>query len=86
MDKCGIPGWIRPYSHRRISPKFPLKDQRLAVGSSHTHCAPILSGILPKLFGTERPGAHQAGIDRYTRELTGVPEQVALDALPSRIP
>jgi neutral ceramidase len=86
VDNCGIPAWIRTEIHRRISVRFPLKDERFAVCSSHTHCAPMVSGILPNLFGLDLPAEHQAGIDRYTGDLIDAMEQVALEALASRRP
>ena len=86
VDNCGIPAWIRTEVHRRIALKYPLKDQRFAVCSSHTHCAPMVSGVLPNLFGMDIPAEHQAGIERYTRELTDALEQVALEALANRQP
>ena len=86
VDNCGIPAWIRTEIHRRISLRFPLQDQRFAVCSSHTHCAPMVSGILPNLFGMDLPAEHQAGINRYTKDLIDALEQVALDALASRRP
>jgi neutral ceramidase len=86
VDNCGVPAWIRTEVHRRLALKHPLKEPRFAVCSSHTHCAPMLSGILPNLFGMDIPAEHQAGIERYTRELTDALEGVALEALASRKP
>lgn len=86
VDNCGIPAWIRAELLRRLASKTPLKDPRLAICSSHTHCAPMVSGILPNLFGIDIPSEHQAAIDRYTVELTDALEQVALSALANRKP
>jgi len=86
VDNCGIPAWIRSELLQRLAAKAPLKDQRFAVCSSHTHCAPMVSGILPNLFGMDIPSEHQAVIDRYTKELTNALEQVALNALANRKP
>ena len=47
-----------------------LARERFAVGSSHTHSAPCLTGVAPNIFGKPIPTDEQAAIDRYTRELT----------------
>jgi lysophospholipase L1-like esterase len=86
VDNCGVPSWIRAEVHRRIALRHPLRDESFAVCSSHTHCAPMLAGVLPNLFGMDIPAEHQAGIERYTRELTDALEQVALEALANRRP
>ena len=53
----------------RLKRKASLDRERLAVGSSHTHSAPCLTGVAPNIFGKPIPADEQAAIDRYTREL-----------------
>nr|MBA3482562.1 c-type cytochrome [Pirellulales bacterium] len=69
--------------------KRQIKDERLAICSTHSHTTPALTGILPTMFGAPLPPEHQERVDRYTRALTDRVEQVALAALddlkPSRI-
>jgi lysophospholipase L1-like esterase len=86
VDNCGVPSQLRVEVRRRIALKYPLTDDRFAVCSSHTHCAPMIVGVLPNLFGMDIPAEHEAGIERYTRELTDALEQVALEALANRRP
>jgi len=71
---------------RRLSTKTKVQDERFAICSSHTHCAPMLLGVLPNLFGMDIPAEHMVAIERYTRELTDKIEQVALAALADRKP
>ncbi len=86
VDNCGVSGEIREEVARRLARKARLKNERLAIGSSHTHSAPCLKGILPNLFSQDIPPEHQEKIDRYTKELTDKLEQVALAALADRRP
>ena len=34
---------------RRLRQKSKVRDERFAIASSHTHCAPMLAGVLPFL-------------------------------------
>lgn len=81
VDNCGVPATMRAEVLRRVAGRTKLADARFAVCSSHTHCAPMLAGVLPNLFSTDIPAEHQANIDRYTRELTDQLERVVLAAL-----
>src|SRR5437868_2272869 len=69
-----------------LQAKAELEPSRLAITFSHTHTAPMLTGVAPTLFGMPIPAEHQEHIDRYTRELTHKLEQVALAALADRHP
>lgn len=68
VDNCGVPGALRAEVVRALAADG-ITDERLAVCSSHTHCAPMLNGVLTNLFGTDIPPDQQERIDRYTREL-----------------
>jgi hypothetical protein len=81
VDNCGVPATLRAEVLRRLAARTNLADARLAVCSSHTHCAPMLEGVLPNLFSTDIPPEHQVNIARYTRELTDALERVTLEAL-----
>ena len=86
VDNCGVPASIRDELVKRLAAKTKVIDARLALCSSHTHCAPMLVGILPNLFSIDVPPEHWAKVERYTRELTDKLEQVALAALADRQP
>ena len=60
--------------------------ERLAITATHTHTAPMLSGVLPTLFGEPIPAEHQVRIDRYTAELTQKLASVARSALQGQEP
>ncbi len=86
VDNCGVPASMREEVLRRLAKKTKIVSERFAICSSHTHCAPMLIGILPNLFGMDIPAEHLPAIERYTRELTDNIEKVVLAALADRKP
>ena len=86
VDNVGVPASIRDEVLRRLGAKTKVVSDRFAICSSHTHCAPMLIGVLPNLFGMDIPAEHLPAIERYTRELTDNIEKVALTALTDRKP
>jgi putative membrane-bound dehydrogenase-like protein len=86
VDNLGIPAAMTEAVAARLEKKSKLLRDRLAITASHTHTAPMLTGVAPTLFGTPIPKAHQEHIERYTAELTDKLEQVALAALADRKP
>jgi putative membrane-bound dehydrogenase-like protein len=85
VDNLGVPARIVAEVARRLEKKG-VRPGRLAVTATHTHTAPMLSGVCPTLFGVPIPADHQKHIDRYTEELTDALEKVALAALADRQP
>ena len=85
VDNVGVPEAITAELATRLA-RAGLARERLAVGSSHTHSAPCLTGAIPNIFGKPIPPDEQARIDRYTRDLVDKLEKVCLDALADRKP
>jgi putative membrane-bound dehydrogenase-like protein len=86
VDNLGIPARMVEEVAARLAKKAQLPRNRLAVTATHTHTAPMLTGVAPTLFGMPIPKEHQDHIDRYTAELTDKLEKVALAALEDRKP
>ena len=86
VDNVGVPASMREEVLRRIQANTKVTDARFAICSSHTHCAPMLIGVLPNIFGMDIPAEHLPAIERYTRELTDYIEKVARAALADRKP
>lgn len=71
VDNCGVPATVRAEVLRRLAAGgTTIADERLALHSTHTHCAPMLAGVLPFLFGADLPADQQQRVERYTEELT----------------
>jgi hypothetical protein len=81
IDNLGVPDDLVSELAARLQKSAGLKRERLSVTATHTHTAPMLSGVAPNLFSMAIPADHQARIDRYTRELTDNLEKVAHAAL-----
>jgi putative membrane-bound dehydrogenase-like protein len=81
VDNLGIPDALVAEVAARLQKHVTLPRDRLAITATHTHTAPMLTGVAPTLFGEPIPAAHQEHIDRYTRELTDKLEAAALAAL-----
>ena len=84
VDNCGVPASMRDEVLHRLAAKTKVTSDRFAICSSHTHCAPMLIGILPNLFGMDIPAEHLPAIQRYTRELTDNIEKAVMGALSAR--
>jgi sugar lactone lactonase YvrE len=86
VDNMGVPYTIRNEVLRRLAGKTNVVSDRFAISFSHTHCAPMLTGVGANLFSMDIPAEHLKAIDRYTHELTDKIEQVVLAALADRKP
>ncbi len=86
VDNLGIPARMVEEIAVRLERKAKLPRERLAITATHTHTAPMLTGVAPTLFGMPIAKEHQEHIARYTAELTDNLEKVALAALADRKP
>ena len=86
VDNLGVPDAMTREVARRLAEKASVRPERLAITATHTHTAPMLTGVAPTLFGQPIPADHRQRIDRYTRELTDKLEEAALAALKDRRP
>jgi putative membrane-bound dehydrogenase-like protein len=80
VDNLGIPKAIRAEVAKRLAAPMKLRPDRLTITATHTHCAPMLEGVAPTIFGTDIPEPHRAHIAQYTREFTTNLVKVALAA------
>ncbi|HEY1084794.1 MAG TPA: neutral/alkaline non-lysosomal ceramidase N-terminal domain-containing protein [Prosthecobacter sp.] len=87
VDNCGVPAVLRNEVLKRLKAAGNnIADERLALHSSHTHCAPALPGILPFLFGQELPDDEKTAVAKYGEELTGKLVKVVQQALAKQEP
>ena len=80
VDNCGVPASLRAQVLAALSAQ-KVSDDRLAVCSSHTHCAPMLNGMLKNMFGIDLPPDQQARVDQYTNDLRDWMVQAAKEAI-----
>lgn len=86
VDLLGVPRALRDEVADRLHRRAGLDPDRLAVAASHTHSAPLVTGLAPHIFGKPIPADQQRRIDQYTRVLVDRLEEVGLKALAQRRP
>jgi putative membrane-bound dehydrogenase-like protein len=86
VDSLCIPAYIREDVAQRLKSKKNIANERLAICSTHSHTAPMVSNALATLFGRPIPPEETARIDRYTKQLVDKIEQAAIAALESMKP
>src|SRR5687767_10424914 len=69
VDNTAVGANVTEEIARRMEQKFKLPRERFVLCSSHSHCAPCLSGALVNMFGSRLPDEQLAAIDKYTKEL-----------------
>ena len=62
VDNVGVPGSLRAEVLAALKEQH-VEDARFAVCSTHTHCAPMLNGVLGNLFGADLSADDQARVD-----------------------
>lgn len=71
VDNCGVPAAVRAEVLKRLAVGgHAVADERFTLHSTHTHCAPMLTGVLPFLFGEDLPADQAQRVERYTEDLT----------------
>ncbi len=71
VDNWGVPATVRTDVLKRLAAAGKtIADERFTLHSTHTHCAPMLKGSQPFLFGEDISSDHQQHIERYTEDLT----------------
>ncbi len=71
VDNCGVPAAVRAEVLKRLTTGGrTIADERFALHSTHTHCAPMLKGVLPFLFGEDLSAEQVKHVERYTEDLT----------------
>jgi hypothetical protein len=87
VDNCGVPEAMRTAVVAKLRASgLDLADERVALHSSHTHCAPVLPGVLPFLFSSDLTAEESASIKRYAETLQEQLVAVAGKALRSLKP
>jgi neutral ceramidase len=90
VDNGGVPATVRTEVLKRLAAAGrTIADERFALHSTHTHCAPMLKGVLPFQFGEDLAADQLQCIERYTEELTakivGIVNQAVEKMEPARL-
>ncbi len=80
VDNLGVSASLHSFLQKRLD----LSPGRLVIAASHTHTAPMLSGVCPTLFGEPIPADHQVHIQQYTDLFLVQLEKLARAALSDR--
>jgi putative membrane-bound dehydrogenase-like protein len=86
VDNLAVSGAVTDEVAARLKKRAGISREQISLCSSHTHSAPMLTGVAPNIFSSDIIPEQQAAIDRYTRELVDNLERVALAALSNRAP
>jgi len=85
VDNVGVPSTIRDRVLAALKEQH-IVTERLAICSTHTHCAPMVKGNLVNLFGVDLPADQQQRVDRYTQDLTDNLIKAAREAIAAMEP
>lgn len=84
VDNCGVPASVRRAVAVALEQRHGVPGDRLTITSTHTHSAPMLTGVLNNLLVRDLTENEQVAVDRYTQELTAKLITVADEALANR--
>lgn len=85
-DLIGVSSALTERLAQRLAHRASLERERLTLTVTHTHTGPMVSGVLPYIFGEPIPPSHQKRIDAYTSRLLDELEKLAVEALAARRP
>jgi putative membrane-bound dehydrogenase-like protein len=85
-DVLGVTDAIAEQVAVRLKRQANIPRERIAIGASHTHSAPVVAGLAPCIFGKDVNEAERRHIDQFTSDLTEALGRVAIDALKARQP
>ena len=80
LDNCLVPAYLRNELASRLQQRIGLEPDRFAITATHTHSGPMLARMSETLYCHPLPESHRTRIERYTEELTGKLEKVAIEA------
>lgn len=81
VDNCGVPASVTKAVFKKLTDKYQITPENLVICSTHTHSAPMLTGVLANLYMKDLTPEESAGIDRYTQDLVTSLTQVAENAI-----
>src|SRR5690606_31083668 len=86
IDNCAAPAALTEAVAVRLKERFGISRERFVLCSTHTHNAPMLTGVLNNLFVKDFTERELAGLERYTADLGEKIYQAVAAALANRRP
>jgi hypothetical protein len=86
IDNLGASASVSNAVAAKLLKQHKIPRERFVVCATHTHNAPMLSGVANNLFVKDFTEREVAGLERYTSELTEKIYQAATEALKNRRP
>ncbi len=86
VDNLGISADMHRAVAAALTEKHGIPRARLTINASHSHSAPLLSGVATNIYPRDLTAEQQQAVEFYTAELTGKLIQVAEAALAARTP
>ncbi|QDU13677.1 Neutral/alkaline non-lysosomal ceramidase [Gimesia maris] len=87
VENCGVPALVTKRVVANLKEEYQVRPAGLVVCSTHTHAAPMLTGVLPNIYTQDLSTAEQAVVERYTsdliQKLTTVAQQAIKDVQPA---
>lgn len=87
VENCGVPASVTKAVVAHLKEQHEITPANVVVCSTHTHAAPMLTGVLPNIYTKDLSHSEQAVVDRYTgdliQKLTIVAQQAIQDAQPA---
>ncbi|WP_417381589.1 PVC-type heme-binding CxxCH protein [Gimesia sp.] len=86
VENCGVPASVTNRVVANLKEQHQVTPAGLVICSTHTHAAPMLTGVLPNIYTKDLTQAEQAVVDRYTSELVQKLTTVARQAIKNAQP
>lgn len=86
VDNLGVSADTHRAVAAALEAKRGIPRSHLTINASHTHSAPMLTGVASNIFARDLTFEQQLMMDRYTEHLAELLVRVAEDALSKRVP
>ncbi|MCA9004854.1 MAG: c-type cytochrome [Planctomycetaceae bacterium] len=87
VENCGVPAAVTKQVVANLKEEHNVSPAGLVVCSTHTHAAPMLTGVLPNIYTKDLSAKELEVVDHYTRDLilklTSVAQQAIKDTQPA---
>jgi len=86
VDTCGVPASLQRSIAAEIETRHQIPRSHFTLAATHTHGAPMLTGVLENLLTRDLSDAERAAVDGYTQDLRDKVLAVIAEAVARRKP